>query len=152
MTTVHCARDLPASHEEAERLWCDVDRWGAFVEGFGAVVSRSGEWPLEGAVVVWDSTPHGRGRVTERVREREAGVGQLVELQEERLTGTRRVWFGDLEHGVRVSLELDYRLRGPRLRTVWIDWLFVRRALQDSVERELEAFGRELLAGRLPSR
>ena len=52
---------------DAEALWYDLTRWPSFVEGFKHVVRVEGDWPAAGSVLVWDSVPDGRGRVTEAV-------------------------------------------------------------------------------------
>ena len=60
---------LPLTPPEALRLWADVERWPSFVEGFARRLELSAEWPAPRARVVWESTPDGRGRVTEAVKE-----------------------------------------------------------------------------------
>lgn len=132
---------------EAEALWYDTDRWPTFVEGFHHVERLRGEWPAEGSVLTWESTPHGRGRVVERVQAYEPGGGQAVAVEEERLYGTQRVDFQAAEEGaVRVSLELDYKLASRNPLTPLIDALFIRRALRDSMRRTLVRFARERAA------
>ena len=66
--------DLVLTPEAALRLWTDVDRWGSFVEGFARTLELSPEWPAAGSRVVWESTPAGRGRVTEKGMERDVDV------------------------------------------------------------------------------
>jgi hypothetical protein len=129
---------------QAERLWYDVSRWRNWVDGFGDVVERRGAWPDVGGSVTWDSTPYGRGRVIERVREFEAGRGQAVSVEDERLQGTQRVSFAALSEVTQVTLELDYALRNARPGSGLVDLLFIRRAVGDSLGRTLEGFGREL--------
>jgi Polyketide cyclase / dehydrase and lipid transport len=145
MTVVQCTRDFQSTVADAQRLWQDIDRWELFVEGFSAIVRVDENWPASGAVVVWDSIPQGRGRVTEQVLEYQPDVGQLIEIEDDRLTATRRVGFQDIQGGVRVSVTLDYQLKGSTGRRLVLDRLFIKRALHDSLERELESFGRELL-------
>ena len=58
--------------EAALALWTDPSRWATFVEGFARVLERDEDWPAEGAKVVWESMPDGRGRVTEKVVEQRA--------------------------------------------------------------------------------
>jgi hypothetical protein len=142
VTSVVCSVDLLATAAEAERLWCEVDRWSSFVEGFGSLVSSEGRWPDPGSIVIWDSTPHGRGRVRERVIEHQTGLVLASEISEQRLSGTRWVRFSDLTDeecpGVRIEVQLDYRLSGSRWLRLPVDWLFVRPALRASIARELE--------------
>lgn len=147
MTVVICAEDLLGSALDAERLWCDTSRWGSFVEGFGSLEQVHGPWPASGSVVEWSSTPHGRGHVSELMLEYEPARRARSEITDDRLQGTRTVSFTDLRdvpNGLHVSVELNYRLKGPAWRHFAVDWLFVRRALRDSMQRELERFGHEL--------
>jgi len=148
MRSVQRSRDYPGSVSAAERLWYDRDRWASWVDGFGHVASMEGDWPRSGARLVWDSPPRGRGRVVERVIAHEDGVGQTVEVEDERLAGRQRVQFEELEGGVGVTLTLAYRLRQSRVWTPVVDLLFVRRALADSLARTLVRFGLELAADR----
>jgi hypothetical protein len=126
----------------ALELWSDPRRWASFVEGFARVLEQDREWPGEGAKLVWESIPAGRGRVTERVatsHEREFAT----DVFDDSLHGTQRVAFEPLEHGTRITVELEYELEkyGP-LRAV-ADWIFIRRALRDSLRRTLGRFAVE---------
>jgi hypothetical protein len=150
MTVVKCSEDLPGSAVVAERLWFDIERWGTFIEGFGAVQRVQGPWPASGGVITWSSTPHGRGVVTERMLEYEPAKRARSEVTDDRLKGTRIVTFSALQDttdAVHIAVELDYLLKGPLWRHLAIDWLFVRRALRDSMQRELERFAAELQDG-----
>jgi hypothetical protein len=129
--------------EEAEEHWYDLQRWPGFVDGFAAVARVEGDWPGVGAVVVWDSRPHGRGRVREVVTDHLGGVGQDVEVEDGRLRGVQRVRFTAEDHGTRVSLELDYELKERNALTPLVDPLFIRRALRDALRRTVERFARE---------
>ena len=141
-TSVTVTATVPA----AERLWYDLSRWPAFVDGFGHLAKADGEWPGEGARVVWDSRPGGRGRVVERVLEHREGEGQRVAVEEERMTGEQSVAFAEEGDDVTIALSLDYRLKvGGPLRPV-VDRLFVRRALGDSLRRTLARYEVELAA------
>jgi hypothetical protein len=133
---------------EAEALWYDHRRWASFVDGFGHVVKVEGDWPAAGARVVWDSTPAGRGRVTERVVEHRPREGQVLEVEDPRMRGTQRVGFAPAESATQLSLELDYRLKQANPLTPLVDLLFIRRALRDSLRRTLTRFGRELAGDR----
>jgi uncharacterized membrane protein len=84
--------------------------------------------------------------VREQVVAQQPGVGQTVAFADERMEGTQRVAFEQLEGGVGVALELDYRLTGVRFAAALLDALFIRRAIRDSLRRTLERFGRELAA------
>jgi hypothetical protein len=91
----------------------------------------------------------GRGRVVEHVLEYEAGVTQLVRIEDPALTGTQRVRFVAVARGCEIRLELAYDLkRDPGLGTVLTDLFFVRRAVGDALRRTLRRFAVELQADR----
>ena len=134
---------------EAERLWYDLDRWPSFVDGFGHVTKRQGDWPRAGSRIVWNSGPAGRGTVSETVTAYEVRVAQTVDVEDPRMTGTQRISFAPAGEGrCRVSLELDYRLKQGGPLSGVVDALFVRRALRDALRRTLARFARELRSDR----
>jgi hypothetical protein len=128
--------------DAALELWTDPRRWASFVEGFARVRDVAPDWPSEGAKLVWESIPAGRGRVTERVVESGEG-GFATEVFDDSLHGTQRADFRPEADGTRVVVELDYELTkyGP-LRAV-ADLVFIRRALRDSLRRTLDRFAVE---------
>jgi hypothetical protein len=128
--------------DEALALWVDLDRWPSFVEGFARTLERSPDWPAKGARVVWESTPEGRGRVTETVTANEPGRFS-AQVFEEALMGTQTLRAVQAEEGAEVELSLDYELAkwGP-LRGL-ADAIFIRRALRDSLRRTLFRFAVE---------
>jgi len=129
---------------EAERLWYDRDSWPLFIDGFHAVVSVAGEPPLVGSIVLWQSTPAGRGEVRETVINYEPGVGQALEVEDAAITGCQRVRFAERDGQLIVNLQLDYRLKGANPFRAVTDWLFIRRAQKESLQRTLTAFRLEL--------
>jgi uncharacterized membrane protein len=133
---------------EAEALWYDSARWSTFVDGFGHLATTDPAWPREGTVV-WDSRPGGRGRVVERVLRYAAGDGQDVEVEDERLAGTQSVRFAPSgDDRVQVSLDLRYALKRAYPGIAVVDFLFIRRAVRDSLGRTLRRFAIELAAER----
>jgi hypothetical protein len=147
MSSVGRTMEFRAPPGAAERLWYDPQRWASWVDGFGHVARIEGEWPKQGAVLTWDSLPRGRGRVVERVVSHQPGVGQELEVEDERLRGRQRVRFEPVvEGGVVVVLSLDYTLKRGGPVAAAIDLLFIRRALADSLRRTLTRFGHELAA------
>jgi hypothetical protein len=133
---------LPLTPSEALALWADVERWPSFVEGFARQLELSETWPEPGGRVVWESTPDGRGRVTETVIE---GAPDRFSTQvfEEALAGTQTLRALPASDGSEIELSLEYQLAkyGP-LRGV-ADALFIRRALRDALRRTLFRFGVE---------
>ncbi|HEY4277539.1 MAG TPA: SRPBCC family protein [Conexibacter sp.] len=150
MAVARAALELPATAAAVEALWADVDRWEAFVDGFGRVVEREGAWPQAGARLVWESRPGGRGRVAEKVLRHEPGVELVTELEDPTLSGVQRLAFAPVAVGVEagprigVALELDYALVSRSPFMVIADPLFVRRAVRDSLRRTLQRLANEL--------
>lgn len=143
MRRARASVEVPGPVAEAEALWYDLDRWPAWIDGFGAVVRRENGWPEGGGVLVWQSKPQGRGRVLERVLGYEPRRGQEAEVEDEQLAGRQRISFRPQRDQVVVELELEYDLKreGPLLFVT--DLLFIRRALRDSLRRTLRRYARE---------
>jgi hypothetical protein len=134
---------VPGRVVEAEELWYDPHRWAAWIDGFGHVAKLEGDWPQEGARLLWDSRPNGRGRVDERVTRYEPRAGQTLEIEDHRLTGTQTIAFQPADDQVRLILTLEYRLKQRTPITPVLDILFIRRAVRDSLQRTLDRFGHE---------
>ncbi len=143
MRTAEARIAVPLDPDDALTLWADPARWPAFVEGFGRIESVDRDWPGPGAKAVWDSTPGGRGRVTEQVTERD-GARLSMQVFEDALAGTQTFAAAPgPDGGSVVQLRLDYELaRGGPLRGV-ADWVFIRRALRDALRRTLQRFAVE---------
>jgi hypothetical protein len=135
--------DLVLTPEAALRLWTDVDRWPTFVEGFARVLERSPDWPAAGARVVWESTPSGRGRVTEKAIEGEGPDRFATVVFEERLNGTQTFRVVESEAGSRAELILEYSLTKYGPLSAVADAIFIRRAIRDSLRRTLYRFSVE---------
>jgi uncharacterized membrane protein len=129
--------------DRAFDLWTDVSRWPTFVDGFARPKRLDDGWPTEGSKLVWESTPDGRGIVTERVTASEPGARLVTDVLEERCSGVQTVSFEPDEDGSLVELELDYELaKGGALRGI-TDVLFIRRAQADALRRTLKRFATE---------
>lgn len=145
MSTANASRDFEAPLETAERLWLDVSRWRAFVDGFESLVSQEGNWPDQGAEVVWESTPAGRGQVVERVLAQRPGLELETEVEDPQIVGVQRVAFAELgDGGTAIDIELEYQLRRRGPLSSLTDNLFIRRAVRDSLRRTLRDFDYEL--------
>ena len=144
MAATSTVRHVELDPGRAWALWTDVRRWPTFVEGFSGVIERGSDWPMRGAKVVWNSTPGGRGRVTEKVTQSEPGKRFATQVFEDALVGTQLASFARAEDGrTRVELRLDYELsRGGPLRAL-ADVLFIRRALNQALGRTLARFATE---------
>jgi hypothetical protein len=134
--------ELPLTPAEALRLWSDVERWPSFVEGYARRLELIEPWPEPGGRVVWESTPVGRGRVTETVTE-STPERFSTQVYEKALVGTQTLRALPASDGSEVELSLEYDLArwGP-LRGL-ADAVFIRRALRDSLRRTLVRFGVE---------
>jgi hypothetical protein len=144
MTVVNATQVMRSSVHEAETLWYDTSRWSAWVDGLDRVVSVSGQWPEAGAMVVWDSGPAGRGRVTERVTGYVPLEGQSLSVDDDSITGKQSITFAPADGGVDIELRLDYRITGRSIFTPVVDALFVRGAMRRSLRATLSRFGHEL--------
>lgn len=154
MGRASAAITLPGTRiADAEALWYDLTRWPSFVEGFKHVVRIEGDWPQAPSVLVWESVPDGRGRVTEAVSAYAQREGQAADVEDPRIVGRQAVAFaatgapGD-DAGVRMTLTLEYELRDRSLLSPVTDLLFIRRAQSDALRRTLLRFARELEAER----
>jgi hypothetical protein len=128
--------------EAALGLWTDVRRWPTFVEGHARTLEVSDDWPAEGAKVVWESIPGGRGRVTEKVITH--GTGRFAtQVFEDALQGEQSVSVSEDAEGTRVELRLDYKLSKYGPLQALADVLFIRRALRDALRRTLRRFAVE---------
>jgi Polyketide cyclase / dehydrase and lipid transport len=141
--TARAQADLVLTPEAALRLWTDVDRWPSFVEGFARPVDRSPEWPHAGARLVWESSPAGRGRVTEKVVEAEGPDRFVTQVFEERLHGVQTFRVVESEGGSRAELALEYELTKYGPLSAVADVIFIRRAIRDSLRRTLSRFAVE---------
>jgi hypothetical protein len=148
VTRVSATITVPGRAVHAERVWYDPARWASWIDGFGHVVSLDDDWPRKGARRLWDSPPQGRGRVSETVLAYEMRIGQSLEVEDARLSGTQSVTFEPQPESVKITLTLDYRLKDRNLITPLVDLLFIRRALNDSLRRTLRRFNSELAAER----
>ena len=143
MATVREAITVRLDPERAFGLWTDVRRWPTFVDGFARASRVDDEWPQVGAKLIWESTPEGRGTVTERVSESEAGSRLVTHVFEERCAGTQTVTFDPDPEGAVAQIEYEYELsKGGPLRGV-TDVLFIRRAQSDALVRTLRRFAVE---------
>ena len=132
----------PLTPPDALRLWSDVDRWPSFVEGFARRLELTETWPEPGGRVVWESTPDGRGRVTERVTEHEPDRFS-TQIFEKALTGTQTLRALPATDGSEVELSLEYDLMRYGPLSGLADALYIRRALRDALKRTLFRFSIE---------
>ena len=151
MATIRVNGLLEGTVHEAETCWYDTARWPDWVDELSRIVSVEGDWPRQGATVIWQSGPAGRGRVRETVISYEPLGGQTVAVEDESITGTQQVAFDPTADGVEVSLSLDYSIKRRSPLTPLLDLLFVRRPMTISLTRTLGRFSVALAESREPS-
>ena len=139
---------IAASAAEVWDAYFNPDTWGAWVDGFGSVVSSEG-YPQAGGTLRWRSTPAGRGEVTERVLEHAPRTRHRIEFADDASEGELTTRFeiegGDGDGaGTRVTQELDYSLRNRGRLGGLTDLVFVRPQIQRSMARSLERLRHEV--------
>ncbi|WP_372790091.1 SRPBCC family protein [Paraconexibacter sp.] len=148
MGKVSAQIEVPGLTSAAEALWYDTSRWPTFIDGLAHVAKVEGDWPRAGGRVLWDAQPGGRGRVVELATAYEARRGQTVTVEDERIRGTQTIAFSPRGEGVVVTLTLDYAIKQERGVPFFVDRVFVRRPMRDSLRRTLARFARECRAER----
>jgi uncharacterized membrane protein len=145
MATIKRATTVFVDVDAAWRLWTDLSRWPAFVEGFKHVERQSGQFPEQDARIQWVSIPGGRGTVSEKVVASEPPRRLVTQVFEDAMTATQAVTFGAASQtdGTRLEFELEYRLTQAGLLRQITDVLFIRRALAAAIDRTLQRFARE---------
>ena len=142
MRTAFARRAVVLPPAEVLRLWTDTGRWATFVEGFAHVAERSAGWPSPESRVVWQSTPGGRGRVTEKVVTSEPDAFATM-VFEDALVGRQTMRAVASGEGSEAELSLEYTLTRYGPFGPIADALFIRRALRDALRRTLARFAVE---------
>jgi Polyketide cyclase / dehydrase and lipid transport len=140
--TAYARGTVPLQPDAALALWTNVERWPTFIEGFARLVECSPGWPDEGERLSWESTPGGRGRVTEKVVERRPDSFSTM-VFESALMGRQTLRAVPHTTGAEVELSLEYTLVKYGPLSVVADALFIRRALRDSLQRTIGRFAVE---------
>jgi Polyketide cyclase / dehydrase and lipid transport len=140
--TAQARASVPLTPPHALALWSDVERWPSFVEGFARRLELTPDWPAKGARVVWQSTPDGRGRVTETVVANDADRFS-TQVFEDALMGTQTLRAVPASSGSEIELTLDYQLAKYGPLGGLADAIFIRRALRDALRRTLFRFAIE---------
>jgi hypothetical protein len=140
--TAYARGTVPLQPAEALALWTNVERWPSFVEGFARTIECSPGWPAEGERVSWESSPGGRGRVTEKVVERRPDRFTTM-VFESALMGRQTLMAVPRSGGAEVELSLEYTLVKYGPLSMVADVLFIRRALRDALARTVSRFAVE---------
>jgi hypothetical protein len=131
-------RDCKVS--EAEAAWYDAASWPRWVDGMQNVEEISAPWPEASGTVLWRSGPYGRGEVRERAVRFQARAGQLVEWEDDQMSGTQEVTFKPDNNDTRLEVRFSYEIKGASPVGRLVGVLFTRRVLAGSLVRTLDAF------------
>ena len=132
-----------ATPERAWQFYFDPRGWPAWVDGF-ASLERSAGYPEPGGVLVWSSTPAGRGRVEERVLEHAPHDLHRIAFADPESHGELETRFAAGGEETRVTLSLDYALSAGGVFSALTDRLFVRGQMRKALARTLERFKHEI--------
>ena len=150
MTEVEAEIEIPAPMAEVWEVYFDPERWRDWVDGFARVTASDG-FPGRGGTLSWESTPAGRGRVSERVLEHDirrlhraayTDPGSHGELE----TRFEMVPAEGTERRTKVSQKLSYELQESGPLSAITDWLFIRSQMRRSLERSLAELRAEAAA------
>jgi len=147
--------EIAAPLAEVWELYLDPHRWRSWVDGFGRVTASDG-YPEEGGTLVWESTPAGRGRVTERVLGHEPRRLHRVAYSDPGSAGELETRFemapaGGEARKTLVTQTLRYQLQEGGPLAVLTDLLFIRSQMRGSLQRTLAGLRAEA-AAELPAR
>ena len=149
MARVEASVEIPAPLADVWDLYFDQSRWASWVDGFAAVLSEAG-YPETGGELVWRSTEAGRGRVKETVVAHEPRSLHRIRYEDPESTGELETGFtmmpADGDRMTKVTQRLAYGLQGGGPLAAVTDFLFIRRAVSDSLRRTVTRFARELRA------
>lgn len=130
---------IATSLAEAWDALATPDRYREWVDGFGTITARTGEWPEPGSELVWRTGPQGRGTVREKVTESEERRRLIVDFTDDASTGTVTTELAIDGGGVSVGQEIDFRLSDPGPFGVIAGLFFLRGQQRRSLERSLAA-------------
>lgn len=141
MAEVAAEIEIPTPVADVWELYFDADRWRSWVDGF-ARVSVSDGYPERAGTLTWESTPAGRGRVSERVIEHDPRRIHRVEYKDPGSAGELETRFEMVpaegeERKTKVSQKLTYELNEAGLFGAITDRLFIRSQMRRSLERSL---------------
>ena len=134
---------VSASLKEVWDLYFEPRSWASWVDGFQDVETVSDDYPQESGMLVWRSTPAGRGRVTETVLEHSPRTRHRIHFSDPESEGELLSEFGIEGEATRVKLTLAYRLPGNRAVAAITDRLFVRGQVRNALRRTLLRFKHE---------
>lgn len=155
MSEVEAQIEVPAALAEVWELYFDPQRWPMWVDGFARVLASDG-YPERAGTLTWESTPAGRGKVSERVLEHEHRRLHRAEYADPGSRGELETRFEMLpaegsERRTRVSQKLSYELLEGGPVSALTDRLFIRSQMRRSLQRSLADLRAEAAARRSAS-
>jgi uncharacterized protein YndB with AHSA1/START domain len=150
VSDVEAEVEISAPLADVWELYFDPERWRSWVDGFARVSSSDG-YPEVGGTLVWESTPPGRGRVSERVIEHEPRRLHRVSFRDPSTEGILEARFemvaaGEGDRATRVVQALTYDLVDKGPISAITDRLFIRSQMRQSLQRSLADLRGELLS------
>lgn len=150
MREVGAEIEIDAPLADVWAVYFDPAGWRRWVDGFARITAGDG-YPERGGTLSWESTPAGRGRVTERVIEHEPRRLHRVEYSDPGSSGQLETRFemvpaGERVRRTRVSQKLSYELREAGPFGAITDVLFIRSQMRGSLERTLAELRLEVVA------
>ena len=127
---------IDADLKEVWDVYFDDARWASWVDGFARVESSDG-YPERGGTLNWQSTPAGRGLVTEKVIDHEPRTVHRVSFDDPESEGELEATFEIQGDRVRVAQTMSYKIKHPGFFGPATDIFFVRRQVVGSLERSL---------------
>lgn len=142
--------EIAAPLADVWELYFDAESWPSWVDGFARVSARDG-YPAKGGTLVWESTPAGRGRVSERVLAHEPRRLQRISYSDPGSVGELETSFemmpaGDEGRKTLVSQSQRYQLHEGGPLAALTDRLFIRSQMRDSLQRSLAGLRAEVEA------
>lgn len=146
--------EIPAPIADVWEVYIDPERWPMWVDGFARITASDG-YPDRGGTMSWESTPAGRGRVSERVLEHEPRRVHRIAYVDPGSEGELETRFEQVpaageERRTKVSQRLAYRLGDSSPLTAITDRLFIRSQMRRSLERSLADLRSEAVAAAPP--
>jgi uncharacterized protein YndB with AHSA1/START domain len=156
MSEVEAEVEIEVPLADVWALYFDPEAWRTWVDGFARITASDG-YPERGGTLSWESTPAGRGRVSERVLEHEPRSLHRVSYTDPGSAGELETRFemvpakGEARR-TRVRQRLSYALHEAGALSAITDRLFIRSQMRGSLQRSLGGLRLEARDGYARSR
>ena len=141
MAEVGAEIEIAAPLADVWGVYFDPESWRSWVDGFARVTASDG-YPERGGTLSWESTPAGRGRVSERVLEHEPRHLHRIAYTDPGSAGELETRFEMLPAGegvrrTRVRQTLRYELHEGGPVAALTERFFIRSQMRRSLQRSL---------------